>query len=201
VSGVHGAVFFPGAGSSSTHSSLIAIEETLAPLPVLRCDFPYRIAGKSFPDKTPVLVDAVRIQVRAFAASLGVSTSSLVIGGRSMGGRMCSMAITDDQDPIDVAGLVLVSYPLHPPKKPDNLRTQHLPKLATPTLCISGTRDGFGTPDELMESFSVVPAPVKWVWMENGRHELAKKDQEVATAVKEWISVLSVMTSKKDSKK
>ena len=89
MSHVAGVVLFPGSGSSSTHSSLLAMEHALSPLPVARVDFPYRKAGKSFPDKAPVLVQCVKNEVREFAASLGVATSSLVIGGRSMGGRMC----------------------------------------------------------------------------------------------------------------
>lgn len=187
---ISGAVFFPGAGSSATHSSLVALQEHLAPLPVLLCDFPYRRAGKSFPDKTPVLVNSVREQVREFADSLGVATSSLVIGGRSMGGRMCSMAIADIDDPLDVAGLVLVSYPLHPPKKPENLRTEHLPRVNVPTLCVSGTKDTFGTPDELTDAFAVIQKYVTWHWIENGRHELARRDVEVAEIIREWIAAV-----------
>ena len=187
TSPVAGVVLFPGAGSSASHSALIAIEEALAPLPVARIDFPYRRAGKSFPDKTPVLVDCVRSEVRAFAASLGVPTSQIVIGGRSMGGRMCSMANADEDDPLDVAGLVLVSYPLHPPKKPENLRTEHLPRIKAPVLCVSGTKDNFGTPEELQSSFVVVPTPVTWHWVENGRHELQRKDVEVAEAIANWV--------------
>lgn len=190
MSSVKGVVLFPGAGSSSTHPSLVAMEHALAPLPVARIDFPYRKAGKSFPDKAPVLVHCVKDEVRAFAESLGVPTSALVIGGRSMGGRMCSMAITDENDPLDVAGLVLVSYPLHPPKRPEKLRTEHLPRLATQTLCISGTRDEFGTPDELTAAFSVVKGAVQWQWIENARHELARKDDVVAQLTADWIKAL-----------
>ena len=192
MSGVRGVVLFPGAGSSSTHASLIAIEESLAPIPVVRCDFPYRIAGKSFPDKTPVLIDSVRTHVRTYAKTLGVPTSSLVIGGRSMGGRMCSMAVADTDDPLDVAGVVLISYPLHPPKKPDNLRSDHLPRVTTPLLCVSGTKDNFGTPVEMNQAFAVVRGDVQWVWIENGRHELAGKDNDVATAVTQWVAQLKV---------
>ena len=129
MTAVRGVVLFPGAGSSASHASLVSLEEALAPMPVLRVDFPYRKAGKSFPDKAPVLVECVKSEVRAFAESLGVPTTSLVIGGRSMGGRMCSMANADTEDPLHVAGLVLMSYPLHPPKKPENLRTEHLPRI------------------------------------------------------------------------
>lgn len=188
---VSGVVLFPGSGSSSSHSSLIALEDALSPLPVARVDFPYRKVGKSFPDKAPVLVQCVKDEVRAFAASLGVATSSLVIGGRSMGGRMCSMAVADEEDALDVAGLVLVSYPLHPPKKPDALRVEHLPRVAVPTLCVSGTKDDFGTPSELEAAFSVVPGNVTWSWVENARHELARKDDVVASIVNEWVLTLS----------
>ena len=187
TSSVAGVVLFPGAGSSASHSALIAIEEALAPLPVARIDFPYRRAGKTFPDKTPVLVECVRSEVRAFAASLGVPTSQIVIGGRSMGGRMCSMANADADDPLDVAGLVLVSYPLHPPKKPKNLRTEHLPRITAPVLCVSGTKDNFGTPEELQSAFEVVPTPVTWHWVDNGRHELQRKDAEVADVIANWV--------------
>jgi predicted alpha/beta-hydrolase family hydrolase len=188
---VKGVVLFPGSGSSASHSSLIAIDEALTPLPVARVDFPYRKAGKSFPDKAPVLVQCVKEEVRAFASSLGVETSSLVIGGRSMGGRMCSMAVADSDDPLTVAGLVLVSYPLHPPKKPDALRIEHLPRLRVSTLCVSGTKDDFGTPKELLDAFSVAPATVTWSWIENARHELARKDAGVASIVSDWVTQLS----------
>lgn len=166
------------------------MKTALDPIPVALIDFPYRKAGKSFPDKAPVLVQCVKDEVRAFADSLGVSTTNVVIGGRSMGGRMCSMAIADESDPLEVVGLVLVSYPLHPPKKPDKLRIEHLPQLRTQTLCISGTRDDFGTPEELTTAFTVAPAAVQWQWVENARHELARKDDVVAQIAAQWVTSL-----------
>ena len=184
---IAGVVLFPGAGSSASHASLESLEEALAPLSVARIDFPYRRAGKSFPDKTPVLLECVRNEVRAFAEQLGVQTSQLLIGGRSMGGRMCSMAVADETDPLHVAALVLMSYPLHPPKKPENLRTEHLLRITVPTLCISGTKDNFGSPEELESAFSVVPAHVQWHWVQNGRHELAKADAEIAKTALQFI--------------
>ena len=187
---IAGVVLFPGAGSSASHASLVSLEEALSPLPVARIDFPYRRAGKSFPDKTPVLLECVRNEVRAFAEQLGVQTSQLLIGGRSMGGRMCSMAVADEADPLDVAALVLMSYPLHPPKKPENLRTEHLPRITVPILCVSGTKDNFGTPEELESAFSVVPAHVQWHWVQNGRHELAKADADIAESVLQFIQTV-----------
>ena len=190
MTSIAGVVLFPGAGSSSSHSSLVAIQDALLPLPVARHDFPYRLAGKPFPDKAPVLIASVKEHVRAFAESLGVPTSKIVIGGRSMGGRMCSMAVADEEDPLLVAGLVLVSYPLHPPKKPDTLRIEHLPRVSVPTLCVSGTKDNFGTPDELRNAFSVVAGDVTWSWVDNGRHELAKADADVAQRIAAWVTAL-----------
>lgn len=187
---VAGVVLFPGAGSSASHSSLLSLATALRPLPVARIDFPYRRAGKSFPDKTPVLLECVRTEVRAFAASLGVETSHIAIGGRSMGGRMCSMAIADLEDPLKVAGLVLMSYPLHPPKKPETLRTEHLPRINVRALCVSGTKDNFGSPQELQDAFLVVPSEVQWHWVENGKHDLAKADDEIASIVVPFINSL-----------
>lgn len=182
-----GIVLFPGAGSSADHPSLIAIEEAVAPIPVLRVDFPYRRAGRRAPDRAPVLLACVREEVRAFADKLGVPTSRLVIGGRSMGGRMCSMAAADAGDPLKVAGLVLVSYPLHPPAKPENLRTEHLPGITVPTLCISGTKDAFGTPAELKRHFRRVKGDVTWNLIEKKGHDLKGCDDVIAATVRDWL--------------
>ncbi len=100
------------------------------------------------------------------------------------------MAVADENDPLEVAGLVLVSYPLHPPKKPDTLRVEHLSRVSVPTLCVSGTKDNFGTPEELRDAFTVVPGDVTWSWVENGRHELAKADAEVAQRIAAWVTAL-----------
>ena len=181
-----GVVLFPGSGSSAAHPSLVALAAAFAPLPVKRVDFPYRRAGRPFPDRAPVLVQCVRDEVRAFAESLGVPTSRLIIGGRSMGGRMCSMAIADGEDPLRVAGLVLVSYPLHPPGRPESPRTEHLPGVNVRTLCVSGTRDTFGTPGELRRAFRRVPGEVTWHFVEGKGHDLKNADDEVAAAIKSW---------------
>lgn len=182
-----GVVLFPGAGSSADHPSLVAIEEALAPIPVLRVDFPYRRAGRRAPDRAPVLLACVRDEVRAFAKTLGVPTSRLVIGGRSMGGRMCSMAAADTDDPLKVAGLILVSYPLHPPAKPEKLRTEHLPGITVPTLCISGTKDTFGSPAELRRHFRRVKGDVTWSLIEKKGHDLKGCDDVIAATVSEWL--------------
>ena len=187
---VRGVVLFPGAGSSRDHAALIAIENQLSPLPILRVDFPYRKVGKKFPDKAPVLVQCVKDEVRAFAKAIGCETTDVVIGGRSMGGRMCTMAASDTEDVLRVAGVVCIGYPLHPPKKPEQLRTEHLPRLASKALFISGTRDEFGTPAELVSAFALLPAQAEVHLIEGGRHELKGHDERVATLMKDWLRTL-----------
>jgi predicted alpha/beta-hydrolase family hydrolase len=187
---VRGVVLFPGAGSGRDHAALVAIENELSPLPVLRVDFTYRKAGKKFPDKAPVLVQCVKDEVRAFAKAVGCETTELVIGGRSMGGRMCTMASSDIEDALGVAGVVCIGYPLHPPKKPEQLRVEHLPRLGVKALFISGTRDEFGTPEELASAFALLPSPPTVQFIEGGRHELKGHDERVATLLKDWLRTL-----------
>lgn len=178
-------LLFPGAGSSSTHSSLVAIERAVAPMRCRRADFPYRKAGRKAPDRTPVLLQAVRDE----AAPL--LKGGLVLGGRSMGGRMCSMVVGDADDPLEARGLVLISYPLHPPGKPDSLRVEHLPRLTVPCLFVHGTRDPFGSPEELQHWTATIPGPVTHHWVDNRGHDLKGADAVVAEVVSGWISALA----------
>lgn len=179
-------LLFPGAGSDSSHPSLVAIEDRLAPHRVVRADFPYRLAGRKAPDRTPVLLAAVREQIAALPAD-----QPLVLGGRSMGGRMCSMiaAGADGQPPpSNLKGLVLISYPLHPPGKPDQLRVEHLPDVQVPTLFVSGDRDTFGTPDEIRHWTATMPARtrppggVRHLFIEGQGHDLKGADHTIAGA-------------------
>jgi predicted alpha/beta-hydrolase family hydrolase len=174
----------PGAGSSSEHPTLVAIEEAVAPMPVARMDFPYRKAGRRAPDRAPVLLAAVTEEAESLAARTGVAPSRIALGGRSMGGRMCSMAVADG---LPAAALVLLSYPLHPPGKPDRLRTEHLGRLDLPVLVLSGTKDPFGTPEELEHHFAAVPGPVTFVWMDGAGHDVKGRDDEIAEIVTRWL--------------
>jgi predicted alpha/beta-hydrolase family hydrolase len=177
----------PGAGAGRDHSALVAIEEALGPVPVERMDFPYRKAGRKSPDKAPVLVAAVREGAAELAANTGLAPDRLVLGGRSMGGRMCSMAVAEG---LPALGLALVSYPLHPPGRPEKSRTEHLKSLDLPCLFVSGTRDAFGTVDELQEATASIPGPVTHVWIDGGDHGLRGRDAEVAAAVGDWVRSL-----------
>lgn len=185
---VGGVLLAHGAGSDKDHPTLVAIERALAPLPVHRFDFPYRTKGpRRPPDRAPVLLGSVRAEATGFAVRLVVPPERLVLGGRSMGGRMCSMAAADG---LPAAGLVLLGYPLHPPGRPDRLRTEHLPQLEVPCLFVSGTRDPFAAPDELRAAAATIPGPVSHHWVEGARHELRGADDEVAAVVRAWLADL-----------
>ena len=187
---ITGVVLFPGAGTSASHQSLVAIEtaisSTSTKTKVARCDFEYRKAGKSFPDKTPVLIETVRKAITQAAHDWGCATNQIVVGGRSMGGRMCSMAVANTENELEVAGLVCVCYPLHPPKQPSKLRSEHLPRVTAPTLFISGTRDEFGTVEELTAA-TLPMNNKKHVWIDGARHDLKNRDTEVGEIIANWI--------------
>ncbi|MFN8021987.1 MAG: alpha/beta family hydrolase [Acidimicrobiales bacterium] len=173
-------LLFPGAGSNREHSSLVALEAAVAPRACVRADFPYRKAGRRAPDRAPVLLQAVEDEAAAI-------DGPLVLGGRSMGGRMCSMAVAEGRVP-NAVGLVLISYPLHPPGKPDKLRVEHLPQLAVPCLFVHGTKDTFGTRDELERWTATIPGEVTHVWIEGKGHDLKGADQRIVDAVTTWLA-------------
>ena len=185
-------LMYPGAGSSCDHSSLVAIEHRLGrSASVERIDFPYRREGRRAPDRAPKLMASIRDDLSRFRRRRG----PIVMGGRSMGGRMTSMvaADVDGGGPVArLAGLVLICYPLHPPGKPENLRVGHLADISVPCLFISGTKDPFGAPDELTAWTSTMEAPVEHLWIEGGRHDLKGADATIAEAVAGFIHSLGV---------
>ena len=176
----------PGASAGRDQSSLVAIDREVSRLGIAveRVEFPGRTAGKRRPDPPAVCIETVRNATIELADRLGVPTGRVAVGGRSMGGRMCSLAAAEG---LDVAALVLVSYPLHPPGKPDRLRTAHFPDLCLPCLFVSGTRDAFGTPAELERATKAIPGTVTRVLVD-GDHALRKRDTEVAGIVARWLA-------------
>ena len=184
-----GLLLAPGAGADRNQSALVAIDEAATALgvAVARMDFPYRKAGRRAPDREPVLLAAVAEEAAALVSSSGLDPSRLVLGGRSMGGRICSMAVADG---LPALGLALVSYPLHPPGRPERLRVAHLDRLAVPCLFVSGTRDAFGTPAELEAATKAIAGPVTHVWLDGKDHGLKGCDDRVASAVAEWLAQL-----------
>ncbi len=187
-------LLYPGAGSDRDQPSLVAIERSVAATAsVERLDFPYRREGRRAPDRAPKLMAAIREDLAPFRRRRG----PVVLGGRSMGGRIASMvaADVDGVGPVArLAGLVLICYPLHPPGKPERLRVEHLVDISVPCLFISGTKDPFGSPDELAEWTATIPARVEHLWIEGGRHDLKGADDTIAAAVADFVGRLSAAT-------
>nr|WP_286219375.1 alpha/beta family hydrolase [Paraoerskovia sediminicola] len=177
----------PGAGGGLDHPALVAVERAVAegpaPIPVRRVQFPNRTAGKRAPDRPGPAVEHVRAQAADLCAEHGVDPAALVLGGRSFGGRMCSMAVAEG---LPAAGLVLLSYPLHPPGRPDRLRVEHFGDIACPVLFVSGRNDPFARPEELDEHVAAISGPVSRVTLP-GAHDVKGKDAEVAAAVRDWL--------------
>ncbi|MEP6563113.1 MAG: alpha/beta family hydrolase [Nakamurella sp.] len=176
----------PGAGADRNQRTLVAIEQAVAPLPCSRVDFPYRLRGSRAPDRPPVAIAHLRLQAEQLAAEAGIEPGRLVLGGRSYGGRMCSMAVAEG---LPAAGLILLSYPLHPPGKPANLRVEHFPMLTVPVLMISGKNDPFGAPAEFAEQVAAIPGPVSTVWL-GGGHAPTGGDGPITQAVLDWLAAL-----------
>jgi predicted alpha/beta-hydrolase family hydrolase len=183
-------LLFPGAGSGRDQSTLVAVDRAVTGVSgwsAVRADFPYRKAGRKAPDKPEVLMAAVREELAAIG-----SRRNVVIGGRSMGGRICSMVAAGADGaapPTRLRGVVTISYPLHPPGKPDRLRVEHLPSVQVPWLFVHGTRDPFGAADELQQWTATVAGPVTHHWLDGG-HDLKGKDAEVARVVADWVLAL-----------
>ena len=180
-------VLAPGASASRDQPALVAIAQaaSAAGFAVRRLDFPYRLAGRRAPDRPAVLVSTVVMEAGSLASETGLAPLRVFVGGRSMGGRICSMAVAAG---LPAAGLVLVSYPLHPPGRPDRLRTEHFGSLEVPCLFVSGTSDAFAAPGELEAELAAIPGPVTVRWLEGGDHGLRRRDAEVAEAVADWMA-------------
>jgi uncharacterized protein len=164
-----------GAGSNAQTPLLIALADAfcVAGFTVLRCDLPYRQSRSYGP---PGPGDAARDRAglkNAVAAMKKITTGRTYLGGHSYGGRQASMLCAEE--PNIVEGLLLLSYPLHPPRKPEQQRTQHLPDLRTPSLFVQGTRDPFGTVAELEQALKMIPGRAKLLVVEGGGHDLGFK--------------------------
>ena len=192
-----GLVLTHGAGGNAQAPLLRALSDIFANagFTVLRCDLPFR-QTRSFGPPGPA--DAARDRAGLKSAitairklmgapllagvarsgdfpenDLGQSVARIFIGGHSYGGRQASMLCAEEPDL--VSGLLLLSYPLHPPRRPEQQRTQHLPDLRTPTLFVHGTRDPFGTIEELERAIKMIPAKTKLLPVEGAGHDLGFK--------------------------
>ncbi|HEV7862991.1 MAG TPA: alpha/beta family hydrolase [Acidimicrobiia bacterium] len=192
-----------GAGAGRNAVPLVATARALssAGIPSLRFDFPYRTAGRRAPDRPPVLLAAVREAAAELSGLTGLPADRLVLGGRSMGGRYCSMAVGDAEDPLPALGLLLLGYPLHPAGKPESLRVEHFPRLDLPMLFVSGDRDALAGKADLERWAATIPGPVAFHWLPGGDHSFrvpkslggkgaAAVMAEVAEASTGWVAAL-----------
>lgn len=176
-----------GAGAAMDSPFMSSVARGLAErgLRVARFEFPYmrarRSGGRRPPDREPVL----RAAWAAVVEELG-GAGRLVIGGKSLGGRMASL-VADEVGP---RGLVCLGYPFHPPGQPEKLRTAHLEHLATPTLIVQGTRDPFGTPEDV--AGYRLSARIRIHWIEGGDHSMKKEPhiQEAIATVAAFVAAL-----------
>jgi len=163
-----------GAGASMDSPSMTATAKALAAagFQVARFEFHYMAARRYGHRKPPPRAETVNPEyVKAIAdlRAKGV-TGKLIIGGKSMGGRVASMVADEMFAKGEIAGLICLGYPFHPPGKPEQLRTKHLLGLKTPTLIFQGTRDEFGTKDEVA-TYRLSDA-IDVIWLEDGDHDL-----------------------------
>ena len=170
-----GLVLTHGAGGNCQAASLVTLAEAFASagFTVLRCNLPYRQARSYGPPRPG---DAARDREglkNAVEALRKVSSGRMFLGGHSYGGRQASMLCADQRDL--VGGLVLCSYPLHPPGKPEQLRVQHLPKVQVPVLFVEGTHDAFATIAEIESARKLIPARTALLQVEGAGHDLGFK--------------------------
>jgi len=185
-----------GAGAPMDSASMNAAAEALAAerFRVVRFEFAYMAARRDGVRKPPPKAELVMDEYRHAVENLGTRTP-LIIGGKSMGGRVASMVADELQKAGQIAGLLCLGYPFHPPEKPGQLRTAHLEHLATPALICQGTRDPLGTREEVA-TYKLSKA-IEILWLEDGDHDLKPRKKisgfstadhlkTLAAAVRDW---------------
>ena len=187
-----------GAGGNMSDRSTLAVAKTLRGrgFGVVRFNFLYKAKGSGRPDPMPRLMSTFSAVVDRVRAELAPNT--LIIGGRSMGGRAASMLAADG---FEADGLLLLAYPLHPEGQPEKLRDAHLPRITMPVLCINGTRDALCTPTLMERALTTVSAPWEMHWLEGADHSFhvlrssGRNDAavlvEVGDVAERWLSGLA----------
>lgn len=171
-----------GAGAPQTHPFMIDMASRLAArgIDVVTFNFLYTEQGRKLPDRTETLEATWRAAIASVRARGGLPTERLFIGGKSMGGRMASHIAAADEGLV-LSGLVLLGYPLHPPKKPKVRRDEHLPRIGIPVLFVQGTRDELGTAKEIV-AVAKTMRDARVHAVEGGDHSLALLRREGAEA-------------------
>jgi hypothetical protein len=205
----HGA----GAGQASRFIVDFATGLTARGVDILTFNFVYTEQNRKMPDRTELLEECYRAVVDAARNYAPFAGNRLFIGGKSMGGRIASHLAASEPNKArstrdkkiagdnEIAGLVLLGYPLHPPGKPEQLRVAHLPAIRVPILILQGARDPFGTPEDLLRHIESLTVPVTLHVVEGGDHSLAppktsgvsvdQKYSEIQDVIADWIATIS----------
>jgi uncharacterized protein len=159
-----------GAGAGQTSDFIVSFASGLAArgIDIMTFNFLYREQGRRIPDPNDKLEACWRAVIEAVRGQMESSRDTLAIGGKSMGGRIASQVAAAAIG--DLAGLVFLGYPLHPPGRPDRLRAAHLSRIKAPVLFVQGSRDAFGTPDELRPILAQLEPPADLYVVEGGDH-------------------------------
>jgi len=176
-----------GAGSNCGAPLLVAVAESFARAGylALRCDLPFRQVRPHGPPMGNGAPDRAGLR-RAAQVLREIAPVRVFLGGHSYGGRQASMLAAED--PSVANALLLLSYPLHPPEKPQQLRTAHLPALQVPALFVHGSRDPFGSLDEIHAALALISSPVELLAIEGAGHDLSRggHDDVARRTVEAW---------------
>ncbi|HKQ37619.1 MAG TPA: alpha/beta fold hydrolase [Verrucomicrobiae bacterium] len=162
----HGA----GANQLSGFMRLFAAGLAERGVDVVTFNFLYTEQGRKIPDPAPRLEGCYRAVIDAAVKHKKLKGNRLVIGGKSMGGRIASQVAAQNGE--NIAGLVFLGYPLHPPGRPDKMRSEHLPKIKASMLFVQGSRDAFGTKEEIADIIKKLELPARLFAVEGGDHSL-----------------------------
>jgi uncharacterized protein len=179
-----------GAGANCRTPLLVAVAKAFegGGFTVLRCDLPFRQKRPSGPPH-PSQAGEDREGLRAAVVALGrIVSGRVVLGGHSYGGRQASILASEDSSVSDA--LLLLSYPLHPPNKPDQLRTAHFPQLQTPALFVHGTKDPFGTTAELQTALRLIPSATELSIVEGAGHDLKRGRFDIVALILERLHLI-----------
>lgn len=191
-----GVILTHGAGGNCQSPLLVSVANALAAAGslVLRYDLPFREKGgggaftpaRAATDRAGIREKVLQIRTRA--------EGPIVMAGHSYGGRQSSMLAAEQPELAD--GLLLLSYPLHPPGKPNQPRTGHFPALRKAALFVSGARDQFGTPEELSAALKLIPAQTQLIIIEKAGHDLAKGKFDVAGIVAALRAIVAIPSAR-----
>jgi hypothetical protein len=183
-----------GAGADQTSAFMVAFATAIAErgIATVTFNFPYSEHRRRIPDPNTKLESCWRTVIQTVRKRVGGEAAKLAIGGKSMGGRIASQVAAAGTE--ELAALVLLGYPLHPPGRPDRLRAAHLRDIGTPMLFVQGSRDAFGTPEELCPILEPLKAPAELYVVEGGDHSFkvlksaGVRQQDVHRGIQERIA-------------